>query len=146
MLASFLAIVFGQLISLDRVAGARLRQGLLILIGFGVLIVGGGLIGGAETARALGLRVAFFGVVLAILRSDYVIARLLVGPRVANVAAVFLATAVVVQEAAASYPSRALWTASSVAQLAGVLTIFAGACRAGWIALRRASGRDTTSG
>jgi hypothetical protein len=144
MMASFLAVVFGQLIYLDRLAGAaRLRQGLLMLVGFGILVLVGGLIGGAETAVRFGGRVAFFGVVLAMLRLDYVIARLLVGRRVVNVAAAFLAASLVLEEVAVSYPGPALRTAIFVVRLTGVAVVAIGFCHAAWIALRRASGRTT---
>jgi len=144
MMASFLATVFGWLTELDRLAGAaRLRQGLLILVGFGILVLGGGLLGGVETAVRFGGRVAFFAVLLAILRLDYVVVRLFVGRRVTNVAAAFLAASLVLEEAAVSYPGPALRTAIFVVRLSGIAVVFIGFCHAAWIALRRASGRTT---
>jgi hypothetical protein len=147
MLASFLTAAFGILLGIDRFAGAaRVRQALLGLIGLGILLAAAGVLVGAETAVRIGGRAALFGVMLTLLRTDYVIIRLGIGPRVATVATAFLAVALVLDQLALDYPSAPVRAAANIARLAGAFAFFFGFCRTAWLALRRASGRDTTSG
>jgi hypothetical protein len=146
VMASFLAIVFGMLARFDRTAhAARLRAGLMALIGAGAAIALIARFAGAQSAARLGLRVAFFGVLLAILRTDFLLLALGVGPRTANVMAACAAIALVLDEVAVNYPNPAIRTAILLAQAGAVATVFLGFCRTAFVALRRASGRDKTT-